>query len=270
MNKSHAKTLSSVHYFIGLVAILAGVYSQYFFHSFGFIPQLLVVYGIPIIVVSSIMGKSILKRAFRNNSEGFSYSIAYFGIFVVLSYLAVVAFIYLVSQTHPQALNSLEKPMPFLNISPRFAWTMVAVSMVVIGPAEEYLFRGYIFGGMLRVYKNWHWLTAAFLSSVLFAFAHLYYFFVFGLVSVIFFIDIIAIGMALAIAYYYSKGNLLAPSLVHGFFDATGFLSIATTSNIGVFLRLLLALLGLLIAFYLLIKFLAGKISLLFRSSRAS
>lgn len=63
----------------------------------------------------------------------------------------------------------------------------------------------------------------AFLSSVFFAAVHLYYALTYGVASLIPFVDIVAIGMALAITYYHSGGNLLIPALIHGVYDATGF-----------------------------------------------
>jgi len=245
------KSISTFDYFLGLIVIFGGVYSQYIIHGLGVVPQLLLVYGIPVLVISLILGKSIWRKAFKNTSKGLSFGIAYFGVFVVLSYLAVVALIAIISLYYPQALMPLGKSLPFLEIPSGFAWIMIAVSILIIGPAEEYLFRGFVFGGMLRIFGSSHWVTWAFASSVLFALAHLYYFFIFGLVSLIFFIDIVAVGMALAFAYYLSRGNLVAPALIHGFFDATDFLNIATGTYIGLLLRLLMAVVGIFFAIYL-------------------
>lgn len=263
MEKAYVNKLSNFNYLIGLIAIFAGVYSQYFFHGYGIIPQLAIVYGIPVLIAGIVLGRPILKRAFKNNKIGFSYSIAFFGIAVVLTYIIIVATLYFISQINPEWLLPLDQPLPFLEISSNYAWLMIVISMLVIGPAEEFLFRGFVFGGMLRLFRHRHWLYSAFLSSVIFALAHLYYFFIFGLISFIFFFDIVAIGMALAIAYYYSKGNLVAPAFIHGFFDATDFLGIATATHVGILLRILMAILGLIVAFYLIIKYLIGKVAAL-------
>jgi len=253
------KTLSTFDYILGLIVIFGGVYSQYFIHGFGVFPQLILVYGIPVLAVSWLLGRKIGRRAFHNTGKGMEYGMAYFGIFVVLSYLATVFLISLFSQADPGALIPLNKALPFNEISPGLAWIMVAVSMILIGPAEEYLFRGFVFGGLLRIFQGRHWIALALVSSVLFALAHAYYLIIFGLASVIFFLDIVAVGMALAFAYYFSRGNLVAPALLHGFFDATAFLNVATGSNIGLLLRLLLIIFGLLLAFYLAARYLLSS-----------
>ena len=88
----------------------------------------------------------------------------------------------------------------------------------------------------------------AFVSSILFATVHLYYAFTYGVASLIPFVDIVAIGMAFAITYYRSGGNLLIPALIHGVYDATGFLAVAISSNLGLYLRGLLIFIGIIVA----------------------
>jgi membrane protease YdiL (CAAX protease family) len=85
-------------------------------------------------------------------------------------------------------------------------------------------------------------------SSVLFAAVHLYYALTYGVASLIPFLDIIAIGMALAITYYRSGGNLLIPALIHGAYDATGFMAVAASPRIGIELRGVLILAGVIAA----------------------
>ena len=45
-----------------------------------------------------------------------------------------------------------------LEISPSAALVMVAVSFLIIGPAEEFLFRGFMFGGLLSITKGRYWM----------------------------------------------------------------------------------------------------------------
>jgi membrane protease YdiL (CAAX protease family) len=130
----------------------------------------------------------------------------------------------------------------------RVSWAQGDAAIAVSGPAEKYIFRGFVYGGLLNLFKGCHWLFLAFISSVLFALVHLYYAAVYGIASIIPFIDIVAIAMALSITYYLSGGNRLIPALIHGAFDATGFLAVAVSPKVGLSLRGLLTLSGLVLA----------------------
>jgi len=129
------------------------------------------------------------------------------------------------------------------------AWLMAGASILVVGPCEEYIFRGFVFGGLLRLFGSRHWLLLAFVSSILFAAVHLYYAIVYQVAALVPFVDIVAIGMALAVAYYLSKGNLLVPALIHGVYDAMGFVGVATQPEVGVRLRGAFIFLCVLVAF---------------------
>lgn len=246
--------LSILLYFLGLFTIILAIFSQYFL-PVGGLGRLILVYGIPILVTSLIMGKFLRRRAFINNAKALGYGLACWGVLSVLGYIMVLAIVSYLFSTDPSSLNLLDRTNPAVPASQNLAWLMVAASIFVIGPAEEYIFRGFIFGGMLRIFKNKHWLLLAFLSSLLFATVHLYYFLVFGVTSSIFFVNIVAISMALSIAYYISGGNLLIPALLHGLFDATGFLTIATDSDLGIFFRAAMVGVGLFIAVLLVLNY---------------
>jgi membrane protease YdiL (CAAX protease family) len=131
---------------------------------------------------------------------------------------------------------------------------MVGVSFLVTGPAEEYIFRGFMFGGLLDIFKNRHWLILAFVSSLLFSATHLYYALVYGPASLVQFADLITFGMAMASTYYLSGGNLSAPALIHGAYDATAFVGVATSTVVGDGLRAFMILLGIVVAFILYIQ----------------
>jgi len=171
-------------------------------------------------------------------SAAVKYGFASYGSFTGLGYIITFVIILLFIIFDPAALNILNNPNPVLNTTPENAWVMVWVSFLVVGPAEEFIFRGFIFGGLLNVVGNRHWISLAFLSSILFAAAHLYYTLEYGLVSIIMFTQLVAFGMAMAAAYYLSNGNLLIPSFIHGLFDATGFLTVAISLDFGATLRL--------------------------------
>jgi len=122
------------------------------------------------------------------------------------------------------------------------------VSFLVVGPAEEFLFRGFMFGGLLRITKGKNWLALAFLSSLMFAAVHVYYAVTYEAASVVAFILLVSFGFAMCIAYYWSDGNLLVLAIIHGAYDATGFLGVATTMQIGLYARGAMIALGLICA----------------------
>lgn len=146
---------------------------------------------------------------------------------------------------NPRALSLLHRPNPVLSTSPELAWLMVLASTLVVGPAEEYIFRGFVYGGLLSLLGVRHWLGFAFVSSVLFAVAHVYYALVYGVASLVPFSDLVIFGMAMASVHYLSGGNLLIPALIHGVYDATWFLGVATSPGVGAALRLAMIGVGL-------------------------
>lgn len=242
------KNPSLLIYVFVLAIILAAAFSQYFFHEKGMVRGFLVVYGIPIASISFFYGRKIISRAFSNNRSATRYGLAFWGIFSVISFFLGFLIFYGLDILNPQATQSLDKPVPVLETSPEMAWVMVFASIIIVGPAEEYIFRGFVFGRLLEIMKNRHWFFMAVFSSLLFAAAHLYYVLTYGISSSIFFVDIISIGIAMSAAYYYSGGNLVFPSLFHGIYDATGFLGVATGSNIGDISRNILVAIGLVAA----------------------
>jgi membrane protease YdiL (CAAX protease family) len=62
------------------------------------------------------------------------------------------------------------------------------------------------------------------------------------------FADLIAFGMAMAATYYVSGGNLVVPALIHGAYDATGFIGVATSGFIGDELRGIMIMVGVFVA----------------------
>jgi membrane protease YdiL (CAAX protease family) len=125
----------------------------------------------------------------------------------------------------------------------------------VVGPAEEYLFTAFTYGGLLSISKGKFWLPLAVASSLLFASAHVYYAVTYEVASVIAFITLATFGFAMAATYYWSGGNLLVPALIHGVYDATGFLGVAATMEIGLISRGALIFVGVAFAvFYFLRK----------------
>jgi membrane protease YdiL (CAAX protease family) len=239
-------------YLFGLLVILGAAYSQYVFGGFGPAVGFLVVYGVPIVVVSVLWGRAIIQKARKNTLMTVKFGLGFYGAFTALGLIVSYAILFFLTKFDAAALSLLHRPNPVLHVSPEYAWIMVGVSLLVVGPAEEYLFRGFVFGGLLSLFKNHHWLVLSLVSSVFFAAAHLYYGLVYGVASAIDFTDLATFGMAMCVTYYLSGGNLLVPALIHGAYDATGFLGVATSSQIGAFLRILMLLIGIAVALALL------------------
>lgn len=230
------------------------MYSQYLGVDYGPIPGFLVVYGVPILVITLLWRTKIISRFFNRTLSALKIGLGYFGAFTLLGIIVSFVILIVLFLFDPNTLNLLDKPNPVLNIPPSLAWVMVAVSLLIVGPAEEYIFRGFVFGGLLVLFKNRHWLSFAFASSLLFAGTHLYYAITYGIASLIPFTDLVTFGMALAITYYLSGGNLFAPSLIHGAYNATAFVGVATKQDIGTLLRWLMIVTGLVAGLALLLE----------------
>ncbi len=243
------KPLRENAYALGLLIIFLCSYSQYLLGKVYPVVNALVVYGQPVAAVSLISGRYILATAFRRSAAALEYGLGAFGVFTLLGNLAAIGIFFILSAVDPAALNLLNRANPVLHVSPKVAWMMVAVSFLMIGPAEEYLFRGFVYGGMLRIYKGRHWIVLAFLSSLLFAAAHLYYLLVYGVASIVPLVEVLCVGMALAVTYYLSGGNLLVPSIIHGAFDASGFIASDISFGAGIAIRQGMMWAGIIVAY---------------------
>lgn len=248
------RPLTPALFIVGLLVILVCSYLQYVIPGLNFITGVLLVYGIPILVTSLIYGRTIIKKAFNQTLNAVKFGLGYFGAFTALYILVATFIIILLTIFNPAAVNLLQKPNPVLQVSSRVAWLMVGVSFLIVGPAEEYLFRGFVFGGLLSVFRNRHWLSVAFISSIFFAVVHLYYATTYEAASLVQFADLVAFGMAMAATYYVSGGNLIVPAMIHGAYDATAFIGVATSANIGDQLREFMILIGIFVAIAIFIE----------------
>jgi membrane protease YdiL (CAAX protease family) len=240
---STGKTLPKKLYLLGVIVIFAAVYSQYFISIKGAL-GFLVVYGIPIAVTSLFFGRELLQRAGKNNKTAFKLGLGLFGALTVVGIFLSIIALAIILRFDQQVANLLNKPNPVLDVPQDVAWIMVAVSILVVGPAEEYLFRGFLYGGLLNISKGKHWLPLAVASSLLFAIVHGYYAVTYGAASVIPFITLVTFSSAMAVTYYWSGGNILVPAVIHGVYDAIGFLGVATTTDISLALRLAFIAIG--------------------------
>jgi len=231
-------------YLLGLLIILGCAYSQYVTKWPGLVVGILVVYGMPLLAVKMLWNRSVTRKSLSYSNRALKLGMAWFGILTLVGTIASALVLFMLLELDPSALNLLHRPNPVLHLPADLAWAMVAVSLLVIGPAEEGLFRGFVFRGLLGFFRANQWLSAALLSSVIFAAAHLCYAVVYGIASLVQFTDLVAFGMAMAWAYRLSGGNLLIPAMIHGTYDATGFIGVATTPEIGAGLRLTMIALG--------------------------
>ena len=241
-------------YIIGLLVIFASIYSQYALKGLSPILAAFVIYGIPILTTIILWGSSITRRAFNHTYTALKFGLGLFGAFTVLGMLVAAAILFIIVTLDPSAANLLQRPNPALDIPPKLAWVMVWISLFVVGPFEEYLFRGFVYGGLLSILKDRHWLSLAFVSSILFATAHPYYAFVYGITSLVQFTDLVAFGMAMAATYHLSGGNLLIPAMIHGTYDASEFFDVATSSNLGASFRGYMIMASILVAIVLFIQ----------------
>lgn len=246
----HTKTF----FLLSVLVIFAVSYSQYLIPGINAILDALIVYGVPILIISLLVGREIVEKSLNHNRLALKFGLGFYGAFTLLGTILSIAIYAVISQFDPTALNLLHNPNPVLHVSPESAWIMVLGSILVIGPAEEYIFRGFVYGELLKIFSNRHWISLALASSLLFAAVHLYYALVYGLASLVQFADLVTFGMAMACTYYLSGGNIFIPALIHGVYDATGFLGIATSSGIGALLREIMLLLGLIFSLALFIQ----------------
>jgi membrane protease YdiL (CAAX protease family) len=245
---STGKTLPKKLYIIGVVVIFAVIYSQYFISMKGAV-VLLVVYGIPVVVTSLFFGRELLRRAGKNNKTAFKFGLGLFGTLNVIGYALSFIALLIITVLSPQTLDLLNRLNPALDVSSNLAWIMIIISFLIVGPAEEYLFRGFIYGGLLNLSKGKHGLPLAVASSLLFSFIHAYYAVTYEVASAVYFIQLFTFGLAMAVTYYWSDGNLLVPTLIHGAYDAIGFLGVALNDlTIALVLRIALMVIGVVFA----------------------
>jgi len=261
-NNDRSQSKRKKFYVLGLVIIFAAVYSQYLARYLGVhlepVPSLifglLLVYGVPILAITLLWGTTMIRRWFKNTFYAIKVGLGLFGAFTVLGFALAIVIGTILVAFYPPTLKLLQKPNPELNVSSNFAWIEVGVSLLAVGPAEEYIFRGFVFGGLLNIFKNRNWLILALVSSVLFGAVHLYYAQTYDLASLVPYAELVTFGMAMAGTYYLSGGNLFAAALIHGSYDATAYVSVATSTFVGDGLRAFMIVLGVIVAFVMYIQ----------------
>jgi hypothetical protein len=235
-------------YLVGLCILFASAYSQYLIEDFNPILGIIIIYGVPLLATSLLWGSEIIRKAFSRRFTAVKFDLGFFGAFTILGVLVSTVILLIMVALDPTALNLLDRPNPVLQVESELAWLMAWFSLLVVGPVEEYIFTGFVYGGLLNLFKDRHWLSLAFISSTLFAAIHLYYAVVYEIASIVLFTNLMAFGMAMAATYYLSGGNLLVPAIIHGAYDAMGFVGVATSLDLGILLRGSMILMGLIVA----------------------
>lgn len=102
---------------------------------------------------------------------------------------------------------------------PTYYLYMVVVSILVVGPVEELLFRGVVQGALRKAWSAW---PAIVLASALFGVVHVVA--VAGTPEQQFLYATIAMLLGTLLGYLYERtGNLAVPGLAHGFYNGTLF-----------------------------------------------
>ena len=222
---------------ITVVAIL----SQYFVPQtwapaqslYGNLPgDLLVVYGIPVVAFSFLVGAGPLRGwAGRMGSAAF-HGLKWYGALSFAALLVTLVLIAVYESVDPSALQLLSRPNPALTAASGDPWFWIGFSFVV-GAFEETIFRGWIFGYWQGRATDWR--LPAVGSSAIFAGVHLYYGTTYGAASPLIFPMLFAVGFAFALTYRQSGGNLVVIAFLHGLFDASAFYSLINPTGALVF-----------------------------------
>src|SRR3989338_5974427 len=246
------QTYSLEKYLFVLTIVITVVLFQYLIPTKNLLLDLFTIYIIPILFISVFFGRLIIEKSFKNNKGALIAMLISYSISTIIASVLAFIIVILLLGFIPGSLYPLARPSPQSGSS-QAAIAMVIISLAIVGPAEEYIFRGFVFGALYFVLQRKHWLPISIFSSIVFTVLHAYYYFTFGIASSIFFVQIFSISLAFSIAYFISGGNLLMPALIHGIYDASAFLDFAAEGNIGAIIRSLIFLSGIILAIMVLI-----------------
>ncbi|HEV2519734.1 MAG TPA: CPBP family intramembrane glutamic endopeptidase [Thermoplasmata archaeon] len=207
--------------------------------------DLMIVYGLPILAFVALVGTEPLRQFAGGPGKAAVEGLRWYGLLSLLSLLVTVVLVIAFLIVDPPALSRLNAPNPVLRAAVGDPWLWVGLSFLV-GLLEETLFRGWIFGYWLAR-GDPRWLGHAVWTSALFVGVHVYYITTYGPGAGLILPMLFFLGLAFAIAMRYSGGNVLMIALLHGAFDASGFLSIVSVPA-GLAFRYGLFALGLVVA----------------------
>jgi membrane protease YdiL (CAAX protease family) len=220
-------------YAIGVAITGLAILSQYFVPQSipaalalyqNFFGDLAVVYGIPVLALSLLIGKRPLRHYADRMASAAVWSVGWYGLMSLLALFVtfIIVVVYLV--VDPAALQLLSRQSPVVQSAQSDPWFWIGFSFV-IGFVEETIFRGWIFGYWLSR-GTVSWFGPAIGTSVFFAGVHLYYGTTYGVASPIIFPTLFLEGFAFAAAMKSSGGNVVVIAIVHGVNDALAFYSL--------------------------------------------
>jgi len=219
-------------YFLGVFVTVFAILSQYFVPQeipaanvlYGNLPgDLFLVYGVPIISFSLLVGGGPLRDWHRRMRYATWHGLRYYGLLTILALVVIFVLTIVYEFVDPAALQLLNRPNPALQQASGDPWFFVGFSFV-IGAFEETIFRGFMFGYWRD--RSGPWMVPAVWTSVVFAGVHLYYGTTYGAAAPLIFPGLFLLGFAFAATYKISGGNLVVPAALHGAHDAAAFLTL--------------------------------------------
>jgi uncharacterized protein len=239
-------------YALGIAVTILAILSQYFVPAlwpstlvvYGSLAgDVAIVYGLPVVAFALLVGVGPLRRWNAAPATAAWEGLRWYGLLALLGLLIAVALVPLYQLVDPAALHLLSRPNPVLRAASGDPWFYVAFSFAA-GAFEEAIFRGWFFGAWKS--SGAGWVTPATWTSVVFAGLHLYYSTTYGAASLLIFPELFLLGFAFAATYQLSGGNLVVPSVLHGAYDASAFLTLVST-DAGLLLRYVPMLVGALV-----------------------
>ncbi len=230
MGEASYPAASLAAYTTAVAVTVVAILSQYFVPQLlpalrpvyaGLVPDLLVVYGIPILAFLVLVGRGPLRNYVARTPHAAVEGLRWYGAMSVLGLVSAVVIVAVLNAIDPAAVAQLSKLSPPLVAAESDPWFWVGFSFV-IGLIEETIFRGWVFGYWLDRDPA-HWVLHAVWTSALFASVHLYYGSTYGIASSVAFAELFFAGLGFAFAVRYSRGNLLIVGLLHGAHDSLSF-----------------------------------------------
>ncbi|MCI4366599.1 MAG: CPBP family intramembrane metalloprotease, partial [Thermoplasmata archaeon] len=187
---------------------------------------LLIVYGVPNLAFSVLVGGRPLARWARNPGVAAWEGLRWYALLSLLGLLILVVLVTIYERLDPAAIQLLSKPNPVIQQAsgdPAF-WILFSFA---VGAIEETIFRGWIFGYWItRGTRRW-WVHAGW-TSALFAGVHLYYGTTYGIAAPLIYPSLFLLGFAFAAVVRASGGNLWVVAVLHGVHDAAAFLTLVS------------------------------------------
>jgi len=206
----------------------------------GYILDLIIVYGLGLLAFFLAFGvrplRNYVRRLDLSAREGFRWYGTFALIGILLAFALAIGYVAVDYSRYTELIHQTTNVQNAGAANPLF---YILFSLFFVGFVEETLFRGYVFGTLLTIFGTKRWRVYAVWTSLLFAGVHLYYAQTYLEVSPIYYVQLVALGLAFSYTYALSGGNLLVIALIHGGFDAISFFSLTSagkTDNIALVL----------------------------------